>query len=72
VLEELTTENAKLMLEGQALRRLSLEHQGTIKGLEEVAERYRTVNRELQRECEEVRFRWEVAEKLRGQMKDHF
>jgi len=30
------------------------------------------VNKELQRECEELRFRWEVAEKLRGQMKVHF
>ena len=30
------------------------------------------MNKELQRECEEIRFRWEVAEKLRGQMKVHF
>jgi len=37
-----------------------------------VSERFKTVNKELQRECEEVRFRWEVAEKLREQMKVHF
>ena len=44
----------------------------TITQLESLAERFKTVNKELQRECEELRFRWEVAEKLRGQMKVHF
>jgi uncharacterized protein with HEPN domain len=71
-LEDQTAECSRVLLENQSLRRHSSTQKATISQLESVAERLKVVNKELQRECEELRFRWEVAEKLRGQMKVHF
>jgi hypothetical protein len=72
LLEDQTSECSRVLLENHSLRRHSSTQQATITQLESVAERFKVLNKELQRECEELRFRWEVAEKLRGQMKVHF
>ncbi len=68
--EDLQSENTRLLIENSFLKRQIKD--SPLKELTQAMERYREVNRRLISENEEIRYKYEVAEKLRIQIKDHF
>ena len=61
-----------MVVENAGMKREVKVREAEIKEMVEVVEKHREEVKEKEREVEEVKYKWEVAEKLRGQMKEHF
>ncbi len=59
-----------MLIENAALKRQIKE--APVRELTEAMERYKLVNRRLSDENEEIRYKYEVAERLRAEMKEYF
>ena len=70
LLEDLASENTRLILENQFLKKAeshSAEGRDSLKGL---LDHFKAANKKLMCENEDIRYRYEVAEKLRIDMKE--
>ena len=72
LVEDLATENTRLILENSALKKLDTPQQKEREELKKLLDRFKDINQKLMQENEELKHKYEVAEKLRLLMKDHF
>ena len=69
LLEDLTSENTRLILENRALQR-SKDQTKEKEGLIKLLDQFKAVNRRLMSENEDLKHRYDVTERLRVEMKD--
>ena len=71
LVEDLATENTKLILENTALKKQETAKK-EVTELKSILDKFKFVNQKLMTENEDLKHKYEVAEKLHQMMKEHF